>query len=204
MKSFFETALSWCCRKHVFVFEIVSLNGLNECMIKLSFSLWLLGKRFQFAIIEKVWKLFHFGRWLSFCSRKLNFGIWEGDFVSRAPGKVLMCSLFLDTSWNRGILARGKAREKFSASGFTFERLTFLSKIENRLKRGEIFVWKFHKKKVSLNFQRTSEWWQFMVFLAFFSFQWLCSLSFEPKILAFDFVLVGYRADRWHFCWVKR
>jgi len=25
----FETALSWCCRKHVFVFEIVSLNGLN-------------------------------------------------------------------------------------------------------------------------------------------------------------------------------
>ncbi len=42
--------------------------------------------------------------------------------------------------FNRGILARGKARKKFSAFGFAFERLTFLSKIENQLKRGEIFV----------------------------------------------------------------
>jgi len=66
----FETTLSWCCRKHVFVFEIVSLKGLSEFMIKLSFSLWLLGKRFEFAIMDKVWKLFRFGRWLSFC--------WEG------------------------------------------------------------------------------------------------------------------------------
>jgi hypothetical protein len=34
---------SWCCRKHVFVFEIVSLKGLNKFLIKLSFSLWLFG-----------------------------------------------------------------------------------------------------------------------------------------------------------------
>ncbi len=32
--------------------------------------------------------------------------------------------------------SEGKARKKFSASGFAFERLTFLSKVENRLKRG--------------------------------------------------------------------
>ncbi len=37
-------------------------------------------------------------------------------------------------------LSEGKARKKFSASGFAFERLTFLSKVENRLRRGEIFV----------------------------------------------------------------
>ncbi len=41
----FSFRKSWCCRKHVFVFEIVSLKGLNEFMIKLSFSLWLLGKK---------------------------------------------------------------------------------------------------------------------------------------------------------------
>jgi len=75
----FETTLSWCCRKHVFVFEIVSLKGLNGFMIKLSFSCNFWVKRFQFALMEKVWKLFRFGCWLSFCCRKLNFGIWEGD-----------------------------------------------------------------------------------------------------------------------------
>jgi len=73
---------SWCCRKHVFVFEIVSLKGLNKFLIKLSLSLWLLGKRFLFAIMEEVWKLFHFGSWL----------------LSQASLKVIMCSLFLDTS----------------------------------------------------------------------------------------------------------
>ena len=35
------------------------------------------------------------------------------------------------------VFSEGKTRKKFSASGFAFERLTFLSKIENRLKRGE-------------------------------------------------------------------
>ncbi len=38
------------------------------------------------------------------------------------------------------VFSEGKVRKKFSASGFAFERLTFLSKVENRLKRGEIFV----------------------------------------------------------------
>ncbi len=34
------------------------------------------------------------------------------------------------------IFSEGKTRKNFSASGFVFERLTFLSKVENRLKRG--------------------------------------------------------------------
>ncbi len=38
------------------------------------------------------------------------------------------------------VFSEGKARKESSASGFAFERLTFLSKVENRLKRGEIFV----------------------------------------------------------------
>ncbi len=82
----FQILKSWCCRKHVFVFEIVSLKGLNKFMIKLSFSLWLLGKDFFFffysPLWKKVWKLFHFGSWL----------------LSQASRKVLMCSLFLDPS----------------------------------------------------------------------------------------------------------
>ena len=55
----FSFKKSWCCRKHMFVFEIVSLKDLNK-FDQIIFSLWLLGKRFQFAIMERVWKLFHF------------------------------------------------------------------------------------------------------------------------------------------------
>ena len=44
---------SWCCRKHVFVFEIVSLTDLNKFLIKLSFSLWPLGKRFRSSLWKK-------------------------------------------------------------------------------------------------------------------------------------------------------
>ncbi len=75
----FSFKKSWCCRKHVFVFEIVSLKGLNKFLIKLSFSLdcWV---KDSLAIMERVWKLFHFGSWLSFVLRELNFWIWEGDF----------------------------------------------------------------------------------------------------------------------------
>ncbi len=38
------------------------------------------------------------------------------------------------------VFSEGKTRKEFSASGFAFERLTFLPKVENRLKRGENFV----------------------------------------------------------------
>ena len=60
----FSFKKSWCCRKHVFVFEIVSLKDLDKFMIKLSFSLWLLGKRF----------VRHYGRKLE------NFSILGVDF----------------------------------------------------------------------------------------------------------------------------
>jgi hypothetical protein len=62
----FETTLSWCCRKHVFVFEIASLKSLSEFMIKLSFSLWLLG--------EKIW-VRHYGQSFE------NFSVLGVDFL---------------------------------------------------------------------------------------------------------------------------
>jgi len=64
---------SWCCRKHVFVFEIVSLKGLNKFLIKLSFSLWLLGKRF----------VRHYGRSLK------TFPFWELTFLLYKKVKLL-------------------------------------------------------------------------------------------------------------------
>jgi hypothetical protein len=81
-ESFWKVSLkrSWCCRKHVFVFEIVCLRGLNEFLIKLSFSLWLLGKK----ICSPLWKEFE------------NFSILGVDFWVKPFEKVLMCSLFLD------------------------------------------------------------------------------------------------------------
>ncbi len=69
---------SWCCRKHVFVFEIVSLKGLDEFLIKLSFSLncWV---KDSFAIMERVLKTFPFWELTFFCFKRvklLNLGGW--------------------------------------------------------------------------------------------------------------------------------
>ncbi len=47
------------------------------------------------------------------------------------------------------VFSEGKARREFSASRFAFERLTFLSKVENRLKRGENLCENFTKKETS-------------------------------------------------------
>ncbi len=55
-----------------------------------------------------------------------------------------MYSLFLEIE----VFSEGKARRKFFASGFAFERLTFLSKVENQLKRGKICV-KVSQEKAS-------------------------------------------------------
>jgi hypothetical protein len=46
------------------------------------------------------------------------------------------------------VFSEGKARRKFFSSGFAFERLTFLSKVENLLKRGKIRV-KVSQEKTS-------------------------------------------------------
>ncbi len=54
------------------------------------------------------------------------------------------------------VFSEGKARKNFCASGFiSFERLTFLSKIENRLKRGENLCEDFTRGDI-LNFQEMS------------------------------------------------
>jgi hypothetical protein len=50
------------------------------------------------------------------------------------------------------VFSEGKTRKKFSASGFAFERLTFLSKVENRLKRGKILCESFTRKDI-FNFE---------------------------------------------------
>ena len=51
---------SWCCRKHVFVFEIVSLKDLNKFdqIIFFPVTFWV---KDLFTVMEKVWILFHFG-----------------------------------------------------------------------------------------------------------------------------------------------
>ncbi len=54
------------------------------------------------------------------------------------------------------VFSEGKARKNFCASGsISFERLTFLSKIENRLKRGENSCEDFTRGDI-LNFQEMS------------------------------------------------
>ncbi len=75
-ESFWKVSLkkSWCCRKHVLIFEIVSLKGLNKLWSNHSFPIECRVKDL-FAVMEKVWKLFHFGGWFF----KLNFWVWEGD-----------------------------------------------------------------------------------------------------------------------------
>ncbi len=50
------------------------------------------------------------------------------------------------------VFSEGKTRKEFSASGFAFERLTFLSKVENRLKRGESLCENFKIEDI-LNFK---------------------------------------------------
>ncbi len=54
------------------------------------------------------------------------------------------------------VFSEGKTRKNISASGFVFERLTFLLKVEIRLKRGKILCESFTRKDI-LNFQGTSE-----------------------------------------------
>jgi len=49
-------------------------------------------------------------------------------------------------------LARGRQERIFLLPGFAFERLTFLSKVENRFKRGESLCENFTRKDI-LNFK---------------------------------------------------
>ncbi len=73
------------------------------------------------------------------------------------------------------VFSEGKTRKKFSASGFVFERLTFLSKVENRLKRGESLCENFTRKDI-LNFKERLD--DGNLWFLPFSFHWLCSHTF--------------------------
>ncbi len=59
-----------------------------------------------------------------------------------------MCSLFFRYVVKIEVFSEGKTRKKFSASGFAFERLTFLSKVENWLKRWESLCENFTRKDI--------------------------------------------------------
>ncbi len=123
-------------------------------MIKLSFSLWLLGKRF----------VCHYGRKFE------NFSILGVDFFFLKKRKVKLLyfgrvtsasslskglnvlAIFKSVDKKIEVFSEGRARRKFFTSGFAFERLTFLSKVENRLKRGKNLCENFTRKDI-LNFR---------------------------------------------------
>ncbi len=79
---------SWCCWKHVFVFEIVSLKRFEWVLIKLSFS-----KRFV-RRYGKSLKTFPFWELTFSLFKKVKLLSLGGWLLSRASQKVLMCSLF--------------------------------------------------------------------------------------------------------------
>ncbi len=85
-----------------------------------------------------------------------------------------MCSLFLNPSIKKiEVFSEGKARRKFFASGFAFERLTFMSKVENRLKRGKIACEDFTRKDI-LSFKKCLDngnlWFSPFLFSGFCSY----------------------------------
>jgi len=73
------------------------------------------------------------------------------------------------------VFSEGETRKKFSASGFVFERLTFLSKVENRLKRGESLCENFTRGDI-LNFKKCLD--NGNLWFLPFSFQWLLGHTF--------------------------
>ena len=105
-KVFVKKTLSWRCRKHMFVFEIVSLKDLDKFMIKLSFSCdFFLVKDFV-RHYGKSLKTFPFWALTFFLFRKVKLRNLEGWlFWVGALRKVLMCSLFLE-------IGRASCRER--------------------------------------------------------------------------------------------
>jgi hypothetical protein len=96
--------------------------------------------------------------------------------LRRTSQKVLMCSPSIKIE----VFSEGKARRKFFASGFVFERLTFLLKVENRLKRGKILCESFTRKDI-LNLKECLDdgnLWFFCLSL----FSGFIATPFEPKI----------------------
>jgi len=135
---------------------------------------WLLGKK----ICSPLWKEFE------------NFSILGVDFFLFKKVKLLYFGrVTFASNLSKGlnvlaifryvvkieVFSEGKTRKNFSASGIAFERLTFLSKVENRLKRGENLCENFTRRGI-LDFKKClndGNLW----FLPF-SFQWLLGHTF--------------------------
>ena len=99
-----------------------------------------------------------------------NFSILGVDFLSQAFRKGLDVLAIFRCVVKIEVFSEGKTRKKFSASGFAFERLTFLSKVEDRLKRGENSCEKFTRGDI-LNFKKCLD--DGNLWFLPFSFQWL-------------------------------
>jgi hypothetical protein len=76
------------------------------------------------------------------------------------------------------VFSGGKTRKNFFASEFAFERLTFLSKVENRLKRGESLCENFTRGDI-LNFKKCLD--NGNLWFLPFSFQWLYGHTFKTE-----------------------
>ena len=76
-------------------------------------------KEFSFAIMEKSLETFPFWALTFFCSRKLNFGIWKGDFSKSGPSKGVNVVAIFRYVVKIEVFSEGKTRKNFSsASGF--------------------------------------------------------------------------------------
>jgi hypothetical protein len=119
----------------VLVFKIVSLKDLNKFLIKSSFPFDCWVKDF----------IRHYGKSLK------TFPFWELTFESSLSKGLNVLAIFRYVVKNRGIY-RGEDEKELFCFRVCFERLTFLSKVENRLKRGRILCESFTRKDI-LNFK---------------------------------------------------
>ena len=72
-------------------------------------------------------------------------------FLSRGPSKGVNVLAIFRYVVKIEVFSEGKTRKNISASGFVFERLTFLSKVEDRLKRGESLCENFTRRDILLS-----------------------------------------------------
>ncbi len=135
---------------------------------------WLLGKRFVHHYGKSL-KTFPFWELTFFLFKKvklLNLGGWL--FASSLSKGLNVLAIFRSVE-KIEVFREGKARRKFFASGFAFERLTLLTKVENWLKRGNM-LWESFTRKDILNFKEHPD--NGNLWFLPFSFQWLYSHIF--------------------------
>jgi hypothetical protein len=109
MESFekFSLKKSWCCRKHMFVFEIVPLKGLNKFLIKLSFPFdcWV---KDLLAIMEKSLKTFPFWELTFFCKKVKLLYFGRVTFASSLSKGLNVLAIFKSVGKKLRYLARGR------------------------------------------------------------------------------------------------